>query len=195
MYDPLVRWLLLFVVACRFEAGEVTLRDADEPDDAPPVTVDAALDAPPADARVCPPPAFGCVAFQCASSTSCYYDCGNASNKASWNGAKGSCAGSSINGCIVTIDDQAEQDCITQNTNPTFQSYVWIGYRQSSTSDEPDGNWAWECPGSSYVQPGWGTGGEPNDFGGNEDCAAMTGGGGWFDANCGGSARYVCEVP
>lgn len=191
-----MRWLVLFVVACRFEPGEVTLRDAEAREDAPPAVEDApALDAPPPDARVCPPPAFGCVAFQCPSSTSCYYDCGNASNKASWTGARGSCAGGAINGCIVTINDQAEQDCITQHTTPSFQSYVWIGYRQSATTDEPAGNWAWECPPSSYVQPGWGNpAGEPTDTGGNEDCAALTGGGGWFDANCTGTARYVCEV-
>lgn len=167
----------------------------DAPDDTQMPMIDARMiDAALPDARVCPPPPAGCKSFSCEGSTSCYYECGTTSTtKASWSGGAQSCVNAG-RGCIVTISDQAEQNCITAFTVPSFSSYVWFGFHQTSTSNEPAGNWAWECPPSVYVQPGWG-GTEPNDSGGNEDCAAMTGGGTWFDATCSGSARYVCELP
>jgi hypothetical protein len=193
-----MRWALVLLAACRFEAGHYPDDATVVPEDTSDATmIDAALpDATPPDARVCAPPAPGCAAFTCQTSSSCYYICGSGTFKSSWAGAKGSCEGASINGCIVTINDQAEQDCITAATVPTFSTFVWIGYHQTSTNDEPLGNWAWQCPPSTYVQPGWGDpAGEPTDTGGNEDCAALTGNGAWFDGNCTGTARFVCEVP
>jgi hypothetical protein len=191
-----MRLALLVLAACRFEAGHFTFEDApargDADLDARPI--DALVDAKVADARNCPAAPATCKLFTCPGSSSCYYECGTTgTSKASWPGAAGSCTNANL-GCIVTINDQAEQNCITSNTVPTFSSYVWFGYRQDASPTEPAGNWAWECPPSSYVQPGWGTS-EPNDSGGNEDCAAMTNGGGWFDATCTGTARYVCELP
>jgi hypothetical protein len=73
-------------------------------------------------------------------------------------------------------------------------NWIWFGFRQNANATEPAGNWAWECGTSAYTAPGWG-GGEPNNSGGNEDCAALTNGGGWFDATCDDSARYLCELP
>lgn len=156
---------------------------------------DAAIDAPSIDARACPPAPPTCTAFSCPSSNSCYYLCGTAtSGKQSWMGAQTSCTNAGV-GCLVTIDNQAEQDCITFETMPMFpNALVWFGFRQSPTGAEPAGDWGWECGTSNYVSPAWGDF-EPNNLGGNEDCGALTNGGGWIDADCSGSARFVCELP
>lgn len=184
--------MLAFVFACRFEPGVLAPDDAPTPADAP---IDARVPDAKPDARMCPNAPAGCALFTCAGSASCYYHCGTTNQtKATWPGARDACTNSGL-GCIVTIDDQAEQDCITAATMPAYpNALVWFGFRQDPGADEPAGGWAWECPGSSYVQPGWGIF-EPNDFGGNEDCAAMTNFGGWFDANCSGTATFVCELP
>jgi hypothetical protein len=95
---------------------------------------------------------------------------------------------------VVTISDQAENDCIAAATNPVFPALVWTGWRQAGGATEPAGGWAWECPdGSSYVVPGWG-GAEPNNQGGNEDCGAMGAGGAWIDGGCNSIMRFVCEL-
>lgn len=187
-----MRWLSIALVAsCTFSPGTV-VEDAEAdgpPGDAKPI------DARPADARICPPAPAGsaCTLFTCDGSSSCYYVCGNTSNiKFSWFGAVASCPNAGL-GCIVTINDQAEQDCITTHTTPVFASYVWIGFYQSPIALEPDQGWSWQCGNSNYLSPNWGQG-EPNNQG-DEDCAALTGGGGWFDATCTGTARMVCELP
>ena len=146
---------------------------------------DAGRDAA-ADARVCPEMS-GCTAFQCASTTSCYYDC---TAKVSWMTAQNNCA-SVPNGCLVTINDQAEQNCVVANVNPTFANFPWTGYRQSGNGAEPAGGWSFQCGPSAYP-PSWAPN-EPNNVG-DEDCAGMAEGG-WFDTGCSESGRYVCEVP
>lgn len=156
---------------------------------------DAAIDATPIDARECPPPPPSCTAFSCPSSNSCYYQCGTpTSDKLGWGDAQSSCEAAGL-GCLVTIDNQAEQDCIAIQTMPMFpDALVWFGFRQSPSGAEPAGGWEWACGNSNYVSPAWGEF-EPNNFGGNEDCGALTNSGGWIDADCSIPARYVCELP
>lgn len=190
--------VLLGVAACSFTPGATTSTGDDEMTSDARRPSDGSIDAPAdaaIDARVCPAAPAGCTLFSCAGSASCYYACGAGTLKASWNGAAQSCVNGNL-GCLVTINDQAEQDCVVAAALPAFPNIVWFGYHQTSTSNEPAGNWSWECGTSNYVQTGWGNpAGEPNDQGGDEDCAAMTTGGGWFDATCSGTARYVCELP
>jgi hypothetical protein len=161
--------------------------DAPAPDAAVP-------DASPPDARACPPPPAGCSAFTCASSTSCYYFC--TSPERSWSSARTYCTTTNA-GCIATIDSQAENDCLAAATGPAFPDLVWFGWHQAAGAPEPSGGWSWECPGAgSYVAPNWGDpAGEPNDQGGDEDCAAMGGGGAWIDGDCDVTFRFVCELP
>jgi len=148
-----------------------------------------------ADARRCPPAPAGCVGFQCSSSSSCYYACGTSTmGKQNFAGAKVACSTGGL-GCAMTIDDQAENDCIAQFTMPVFpNALVWIGYEQAPASVEPAGGWQWVCRTSNYVEPSWG-GFEPNDSNASEDCATMIAGGHWVDVDCAGTARYVCELP
>lgn len=173
------------LAACSFESGRpVAMGDAPQDDGSD--HGDAAIDAK-ADARVCPSVA-GCTAFQCATSSSCYYYC---TAKLPWEMAQAACA-KLPSGCLVTINDQAEQDCIVQNVMPMFVNFPWIGFRQSPSGAEPAGGWSFQCGASSYP-PHWGPN-EPNEVG-SEDCAAMSEGGSWFDGTCTDNGRYVCEVP
>jgi hypothetical protein len=184
-------------VACGFQRGHQepgvdapTTGDGSDLADAPGTDPDASSEPDAPVPFVCPPPATGCTLFECASKSSCYYVCDTP--KLSWSAARDRCANEGM-GCIVTIDDQLEQDCIVAATNPTFPTFLWFGLSQSPSGSEPDGGWSWQCPATgTYTGPGWG-GGEPNDEG-NEDCAALTGGGGWFDGGCGVNARYICEL-
>jgi hypothetical protein len=143
---------------------------------------------PTIDAVACAPAPIGCNMFTCPGSSHCYYVC---SIERSWTSARDQCGIDAL-GCLVTIDDQDEQDCIDDNAMPTFPDFVWIGFVQDASGIEPAGGWTWECDSSTYVAPNWG-GLEPNDDGGVEDCAAMTTAGAWIDASCAQTARYVCE--
>ncbi|HTL35449.1 MAG TPA: C-type lectin domain-containing protein [Kofleriaceae bacterium] len=185
----------LLVVACSFEHGTL-MPQSDAPADT------AKMDAPVArDARTCPPPPVAtCRLFTCEGSTSCYYECGNGTAggiRQNWAGARASCSNVNI-GCLVTINDEVEQNCIKRETSPTYPTALWIGYYQADTTNEPLGGWTWACGQSSYTAPPWGSGlpmSEPNDPSGSENCAAMSDGGGWFDASCSSPLRFVCELP
>ncbi len=167
-------------------------------DDAPVVdapVIDAAVDAPvdaptdaAIDARTCPPPPSGCTSFACAGSTHCYYAC----SATSWSNAEARCAGNNL-GCLATIDDALENQCIHDATMPVFPNLVWFGWRQDAAGAEPAGGWGWACGSSAFIAGNWGMF-EPNNQG-NEDCGAMGAGGAWIDGACGTSLRYVCELP
>ena len=192
-----VAHLAIVLAGCGFEPGSLAVaRDAAVIADADAMSlVDAMVDAQPIDPRVCPAAPPSCIAFKCASSTSCYYICGTATTgKQSYSGASGSCTAAGV-GCVVTINDQAENDCIAAATIPWFpDALVWLGYEQASGGAEPGGGWSWQCSSSTFVAANWGMF-EPNNSGGNEDCSTMSGGGVWIDATCSGSARFVCELP
>ena len=185
--------VVVVLCACSFEDGTLSAGGDAGTGDVP--KSDARpIDAPSVDARVCPAAPPTCTAFTCAGSSSCYYACGSSTiGKQTWTGARTSCANAGI-GCIVTINDQAEQDCIAAQTMPVFPNNVWFGLRQDASGSEPQGGWDWECGSSTYAYPEWGKA-EPNDQGGMEDCGILATGGGWNDANCGGTARFVCELP
>jgi hypothetical protein len=197
-----VRLIVVVVLsACSFEHGSPARRSTDAaivdagvvhdgPNDGR--VIDATVVMP--DAKVCPQAPAGCSLFSCSGSTSCYFVCGTStSGQLSWGSARTRCTNAGI-GCIVTINSQAEQECIATRTMPVYPDNVWFGLRQISTSNEPAGGWAWECGTSTYVAPNWG-GSEPNNQGGNEDCGILATGGGWNDGECDTPSRYVCELP
>lgn len=166
------------------DAADVDAASIDASVDAP---VDAPIDAP-VDARACPP-STGCTSFTCAGSSHCYYVC----SATPWTNAEARCAGNNL-GCLATIDDAAENQCIHDATLPVFPNLVWFGWRQDAAGAEPAGGWGWACGTSSFVAGNWGSF-EPNNQGGNEDCGAMSAGAAWIDGACGSSFRYVCELP
>lgn len=136
----------------------------------------------------CPAAPVGCTAFACPPSTRCYYVC----VERAWSAAERQCPAMGL-GCLVTIGDQTEDDCVAAATSATAAAPVWTGWHQAIGSTEPAGGWGWACPdGSSYLAPGWGTV-EPDDQGG-EDCGAMGAGGAWADRGCNLNHRFVCEL-
>lgn len=178
--------LTLLVVGCSFEHGE--LQPIDARNEKP--IIDAPHQRDPASCL--PPPSPTCVLFTCPGSDHCYYECGRTpTSKATWVGAVGACT-QSQRGCIATINDQLEQDCIAAATMPMFPDAVWLGYHQPSGASEPAEDWAWQC-GTSAFAPAWGAS-QPDNAGAGENCAAMTDAGDWIDADCSGTARFVCEL-
>jgi hypothetical protein len=189
---------LVLLCACSFDHAAPASQQ-----DAPTATSDgpnAKLDAAPTDARPvdtgnvdgCAAAPPGCTAFSCSGSSSCYYFCGGSSPSAqrSWFGARDACAPSL--GCLVTINSQAEHECIVAQTNPVYPDNVWIGLRQTMNASEPSGGWGWECGTTAYSA--WAQN-EPNDINGGEDCGILATGGDFNDATCFRDARYVCELP
>jgi hypothetical protein len=182
-----VRLLVASVVVCT--PGCRSILGVDDPTvemrlDASPE--DAAIDAPP-DARVCPIAPAGCTAFACAGHASCYYHCANPARV--WGDAQQRCTELPM-GCLVTIDDAAENACIAVRAAGASR---WIGYQQPNTNVEPGGGWGWKCGVSSYAAQ-WGNG-EPNDFTADEDCAEIYASGRWNDEACTATRGYICEVP
>jgi hypothetical protein len=59
------------------------------------------------DAGLCPLAPDGCTAFTCPTGDRCYYLCG----EREWSSASNQCPALGL-GCLVTIGDQAEQDCV-----------------------------------------------------------------------------------
>lgn len=199
MRAALALLMMIASAACKFEPG--TFGSGSGSDDAGTdsntdgfVAIDAAPDSPP---RVCPDPPSGCTSFACPGSASCYYQCGTATTgKLNYNAAVSACSSQNL-GCVVTINDAAENACLHDRTLPTFpNAMIWLGYKQAPGSIEPADGWSWQCGTSSYLAGNWGDPlGEPNDTNNDEDCTTMIAGGAWIDASCTGTARYVCELP
>jgi hypothetical protein len=152
--DPVVGRAVLctvVVAACSFRHGALTSTDdatsagdAAHVSDARPVD-GRMLDGPP-DARVCPAAPSGCSLFTCATTSSCYYIC--SATKKSWSSANTACAAitsGASTGCLATINDQDEQDCIVTATVPMFanSNWVWFGFVQAPGAAEPAGGWGW----------------------------------------------------
>ncbi len=136
----------------------------------------------------CPAAPVGCTAFTCPPSTHCYYVCA----ERAWSAAENQCPALGL-GCLVTISDRAESDCVAAATNPVASAAIWTGWHQAIGSPEPAGGWGWACPdGSTYMAPGWG-GVEPDDQGG-EDCGALGADGALSDLGCNLNRRFVCEL-
>jgi len=64
---------------------------------------------------------------------------------------------------------------------------LWIGINDV----EVEGNMVWSDR-SPDVFSKW-NGGEPNNWGGNEDCTVMQGHGGWNDLRCDHHREFVCK--
>jgi hypothetical protein len=154
---------------------------------------DAPPDAPPDTLAACPQAPPGCMPFACAPSVSCYYHCGGTnSDRRIWTAAKTACESAAV-GCLATIDDAVENACLAARVT-AFPGFLWFGYQQAVTTNEPEGGWAWTCDPSAFAAP-WGPN-EPNDNNGSEDCAAMINtGGDWNDARCSDVIDYICEFP
>ena len=91
-------------------------------------------------------------------------------------------------GWLVTINSAAENSYV-YSLSPG--SPVWIGFNDIAV----EGAWRWQ-QGSSATYTAWWPG-EPNSYGGNEDCSVMNHpglGSSWADVGCGYQAGAVCET-
>jgi hypothetical protein len=66
---------------------------------------------------------------------------------------------------------------------------VWVGL----TDADEEGHFRW-IDGTDPVYTAW-NGGEPNDWGGNEDCTEVYAGGAWNDLDCLAGRAALCEDP
>lgn len=106
-----------------------------------------------------------------------WYDTVSGGQTGNWYTAEA--AAVTLGGHLVTINDAAEETWL-KNTFGT--SLYWIGFTDSAI----EGTWQW-VSGEAVTYTNW-SGGEPNNFGG-EDWATMNWGSGWNDLAPGTSAE------
>jgi hypothetical protein len=106
----------------------------------------------------------------------------------SWVDAQFTCAQQGYS--LVTVNDGAEDAWLKQQA-PSRS--MWLGYNDRSV----EGRWVWEDGAPTYTN--WRPG-EPNNTGGNEDCAVNNSvattagtGGRWNDIPCTDVVSFVCE--
>lgn len=131
--------------------------------------------------------------FRCASGAACvaetgcelavfeksaYLVCRTAS--ATWAEASAACV--ARGGNLVTVSSAEENAFLVGLGVPDG----WIGYSDAAM----EGSYVWAAGESSYVS--WGMG-QPDDAGGNEDCAVMLADGAWNDLPCDAKRPFVCE--
>ncbi|XP_052441445.1 CD209 antigen-like protein C [Carassius gibelio] len=103
------------------------------------------------------------------------------SEKKNWNESRRYCRERGTD--LIIINNREEQDFVK---NICGSDHFWIGL----TDVEEEGRWKW-VDGSTLTSGFWASG-EPNDYLGKEDCA-NTRSSGWFDAQCDGSVKWICE--
>ena len=103
----------------------------------------------------------------------------------SWQEAQASCLVKG--GTLATIRNNDEQNLVSRLAGG---SVAWIGY----TDAAQEGTWIWAGIPSQYTY--W-CSGEPNNAGGNEDCAVINWqpSGCWNDLACSRTNGYICETP
>jgi hypothetical protein len=100
-----------------------------------------------------------------------------------------------VNGYLVTIRSQAEQDFIEAFLLPSPGiAGSWTGGYQPPGSDEPAADWSW-VTGEAWDFTNW-TGEEPNQSGGyEEDFLEIQDDGGWNDLRSSQVLSYIVEYP
>jgi cysteine-rich repeat protein len=86
---------------------------------------------------------------------------------------------------LATVDDGDDNRILLEASNRTSP---WIGLSDQIEEDV----WVWDGRNSRFRD--WNRG-EPNDWGGGEDCVQMTTSGRWNDASCGSLLMFFCENP
>jgi hypothetical protein len=105
-----------------------------------------------------------------------------------WNQARTTCKNMGMD--FASINTSGENAFVTNVSGSIAAGSWWIGANDQAT----EGSFVWPdgTPVSSYTN--W-NGGEPNNWGGNEDCTELiTGSGKWNDNNCAGGRYFICET-
>jgi hypothetical protein len=90
-------------------------------------------------------------------------------------------------GHLLVIDDADEADWVKSTMVQRGLDRLWLGL----TDAADEGQWT-DYSGLPLGFSGWGSG-EPNNWGGNEDCAQVYASGVWNDMGCDGSHPLLCE--
>ncbi|KAK0150633.1 C-type lectin domain family 4 member M [Merluccius polli] len=85
---------------------------------------------------------------------------------------------------LVVINSREEQEFVSRQAGPYW---TWIGLSDGDT----EGTWKW-VDGTNMTSSFWRRG-QPNDYGGGEDCVVTSLGKDWRDASCGELFRWMCE--
>ncbi len=105
-----------------------------------------------------------------------------------WAAAEATCAGWGYH--LADVDDAAEDAWLWSEVGSVAAANWWFGFNDRGA----EGTFSWDG-GSDSPYTNW-RAGEPNDFGGSEDCTwyATTGGGQWNDKDCAATAYFACEA-
>jgi hypothetical protein len=90
---------------------------------------------------------------------------------------------------LAIIDDPGENDWLHARAVAVAREDFWLGL-----SDQAEEGHFVGVDGRDPPFQHWG-GGEPNDYGGAEDCAQFRGDGYWNDLGCGAQLGVICEKP
>ena len=105
-----------------------------------------------------------------------------------WNSAEADCK--SQGGHLVSIHDSTQQQTIAARANSLKLGDIWIGFNDKLQ----EGKFVW--PDGTPSDFSLWNGGEPNDWGNNEDCAEIyADNGSWNDLDCNSGMHYVCKLP
>jgi hypothetical protein len=107
----------------------------------------------------------------------------------SFDDARAVCQG--LGGDLLSFDDASEQATVFSAIgNEQLFDASYLGFTDAAV----EGTWAW-IDGASYLPTGFWGGGEPNNGGGNEDCAVLRFTGKVNDIDCGLRVPFLCELP
>ncbi len=113
-----------------------------------------------------------------------------------WANAQANCATLGVSSNLVSILDAAERDFVSA-LNPTSATNRWIGARliRTSTPQTAPFRYSWS-DGSIFNFTSF-RAGQPNDFGGSEDCLNIDNARPslWLDVSCSLSRQYICKRP
>ncbi|GFN77740.1 collectin-11 [Plakobranchus ocellatus] len=94
-----------------------------------------------------------------------------------------------LGGYLVEHDNEEEQDFVAKFSNHAGRNLVYMG----ANDIEKEGTFVQYNSKKVMSNVRWNTG-EPNNTGGDEDCA-VTGAYGLIDVGCSRTLRYICEIP
>jgi hypothetical protein len=92
-------------------------------------------------------------------------------------------------GKVLVINDDGENYWVKTTLVNSGLDRVWLGISDGTS----EGQWA-DLDGEEITFSAWGNG-EPNNSGGNEDCANLYTNGFWNDLPCNGNHPVICEKP
>ena len=87
---------------------------------------------------------------------------------------------------MAVIHSEEENEMIRTILCQNNWKEAWIGFSDKNE----EGNFVWD-DGSTVDYTNF-RDGEPNNYGGTEDCTFIKEGGGWNDVKCGENAAFVC---